>query len=207
MDKEYLTIKEFAALTGTTTQAVYKQLPTKLQPYCKTIGNKKVLSYEALKEFNATELATSCKPVTNQVANELPTSLQPVANQENVENLRELINLLKEQLQTKDTQLQTQLQTIDKLTEKAENELKAKDRQIENLNNTLNLTIQELNKRIEENNHLQHENNQVLLSLKEKQEKAPADDPIVEVHDQEPEVKEQPKENKSWFKRLFKIDM
>lgn len=49
-DKELLTIKEFAELSGRTTQAVYKQLNTKLSPFVKLINNKKMLEKRALKE-------------------------------------------------------------------------------------------------------------------------------------------------------------
>ena len=49
-DKELLTIKEFAELSGRTTQAVYKQLNTKLSPFVKLVNNKKMLEKRALKE-------------------------------------------------------------------------------------------------------------------------------------------------------------
>ena len=49
-DKELLTIKEFAELSGRTTQAVYKQLNTILSPFVKLVNNKKMLEKRALKE-------------------------------------------------------------------------------------------------------------------------------------------------------------
>ena len=49
-DKELLTIKEFAELSGRTTQAVYKQLNTKLSPFVKLVNNKKMVEKRALKE-------------------------------------------------------------------------------------------------------------------------------------------------------------
>lgn len=49
-DKELLTIKEFAELSGRTPQAIYKQLNNKLSPFVKLIDNKKMLEKRALKE-------------------------------------------------------------------------------------------------------------------------------------------------------------
>lgn len=49
-DKELLTIKEFAELSGRTPQAIYKQLNNKLSPFVKMVDNKKMLEKRALKE-------------------------------------------------------------------------------------------------------------------------------------------------------------
>lgn len=49
-DKELLTIKEFAELSGRTPQAIYKQLNNKLSPFVKVVDNKKMLEKRALKE-------------------------------------------------------------------------------------------------------------------------------------------------------------
>lgn len=49
-NKELLTIKEFAELSGRTPQAIYKQLNNKLSPFVKLVDNKKMLEKRALKE-------------------------------------------------------------------------------------------------------------------------------------------------------------
>jgi len=138
--KEYLTIKEFSEVTGISTQAVYKRLQTDLQPFCKLIDNKKMLSFNALQLFNILDF----QPVGNQSISELPTEQPLVDNQDIVETLNKTIDLLTVQLQIKDEQLAT------------------KDKQIDNLHNTINaLTL-----RISELTELQR-NNQILM-LQEK---------------------------------------
>lgn len=51
VDKELLTVKEFAQLSGRTKQAIYKQLNNKLSPFVQTINNQKMLETRALKEI------------------------------------------------------------------------------------------------------------------------------------------------------------
>ena len=43
MDKEYLTVKEFAAAAEVTTQYIYKIYGSSLKPYTKTIKKKKMV--------------------------------------------------------------------------------------------------------------------------------------------------------------------
>lgn len=49
--KDLLTIKEFSELAGRTTQAIYKQLNNRLQPFVQVVDNKKMLEARALKEI------------------------------------------------------------------------------------------------------------------------------------------------------------
>jgi hypothetical protein len=51
MQDEYLTIKEFATRVGVSTQAIYKRVPTDLQPYIKWVGSKKYINIKALSLF------------------------------------------------------------------------------------------------------------------------------------------------------------
>lgn len=51
MEKEYISIKEFAAAVGVSQQAIYKQLNNKLQPYLKVIDKKKMLDKSAISMF------------------------------------------------------------------------------------------------------------------------------------------------------------
>lgn len=46
-----MTIKEFSELAGRTTQAIYKQLNNRLQPFVQVVDNKKMLEARALKEI------------------------------------------------------------------------------------------------------------------------------------------------------------
>lgn len=51
MQPTYLSVKEFAAQCFISTQAVYKRIPTDLQPYIKMDGKQKTISTEAFKFF------------------------------------------------------------------------------------------------------------------------------------------------------------
>lgn len=66
--EELLSVKELADQAGVSTQAVYKQLATKLQTYIVVVGNKKMLRKSALYEVFNVE-------VCNQNATKLPTEL------------------------------------------------------------------------------------------------------------------------------------
>ena len=81
-EKEYLSVKEFAAAAGITTQAVYKQLNNQLQGRFKADGKKKLIEKSALSLFEKKDE-------------------QPVANQLQTE----LYNQLRNQLQEKDAQI------------------------------------------------------------------------------------------------------
>lgn len=72
MDKEYLSIKEFANLAGISRQAVYKQLNNQLTPYLKVIDGKKMLDKSGLELFDKQD---NCKPVDNDFANQLVNQL------------------------------------------------------------------------------------------------------------------------------------
>ena len=94
MDKEYLSIKEFAAAVGVSQQAVYKQLNNKLKPYLKVVENKKMLEKSALKLFEKEEK-------TNQVEQQLINMLQTELNEKN-EQIKKLQQSLEQSQQLLD---------------------------------------------------------------------------------------------------------
>jgi len=55
MQHTYATVKEFAVLAGVTPQAIYKRMPTDLQPYIKLDGKQKTIDTVALKFFETFE--------------------------------------------------------------------------------------------------------------------------------------------------------
>ncbi|MBR4847271.1 MAG: hypothetical protein IKV08_03620 [Phascolarctobacterium sp.] len=97
MKNNLLTIKEFAAAAGVSTQAIYKRLATDLQPYLQIVANHKMLDNKALKEVFNIE---SCKPIAND--------LQPI-----IQSLQEELkakNAQIEALQLQNSQLTTALE-------------------------------------------------------------------------------------------------
>ena len=150
---DYLSVKEFSAAAGVSTQTIYKQLETRLAPYVKESGGRKYISKAALEEFykvqqDATELqpdATKLQPDTTKLqldatslqsdASEIqpePTdevqpdqpSLQPTAPSQNG-NQREL------------DLLQELVKTIQKELEEKNKQLEIKDKQIQDLSDRL----------------------------------------------------------------------
>ena len=87
-EKEYLSVKEFAAAAGITTQAVYKQLNNQLQGRFKKDGKKTLIEKSAISMFQK----KNDQPVDNQLQTEL-------------------YNQLRNQLQEKDAQI-AQLQKL-----------------------------------------------------------------------------------------------
>lgn len=93
---EYLTVAEFAKRANLTRQAVYNQVDKKLTKFVKSINKRKVIDSKALHEVYHIE---ECQPVVNQVDN--------FVNQLTTE-----IAFLKEQISTKDKQIESLQQAI-----------------------------------------------------------------------------------------------
>lgn len=85
MDNEYLTVKEFAAAAGVTTQYIYKILGTHLKPYKKKQNKITVIDKAAIKlvkegfATDETAATNEMQPHENSVANQK----QPTDNQTN----------------------------------------------------------------------------------------------------------------------------
>lgn len=93
-DKEFLSVKEFAAAAGVTTQYIYKVLGTKLKPYKKKIDKKTYISSSAI---------VLIKDATNE------TNLE--SNKDNRTEASE-IDTLREPQTAKNTTLQPTLQPM-----------------------------------------------------------------------------------------------
>lgn len=121
-DKEWFTIKELSDMAGITPQAIYKRLNQKdstLKPLVKTVKSKKYLNIKALEEFVSTETTNLETDTLNQV--------------ERVESSKEIIELLKAQLETTNKQIEA----MNGHTEVLRGQLERKDKQIDDLNNRL----------------------------------------------------------------------
>lgn len=90
MEKDYLSIKEFAAAVGVSQQYIYNQLNKKLNNYLIIVENKKMLKKSALELFEKKEIEEKIQLVE-----------QPVANQLN----DKIIDLLQAELEEKGQQL------------------------------------------------------------------------------------------------------
>ena len=107
MEKEYLSIKEFAAAVGISPQAVYKQLNNKLKPYLKTVDGKKTIEKSALFLFEK-------EPKTNEVEQQLINMLQTELNEKN-KQIAELQKLLDQAQRLHAAEKQRVLELEDKM--------------------------------------------------------------------------------------------
>jgi chromosome segregation ATPase len=142
---DYLSVKEFSAAAGVSTQTIYKQLETRLAPHVKESGGRKYISKAALEEFykvqqDATELqsdATKLQPdatslqsdaseIQPEPTDELSTdqpSLQPTAptqngNQRELDLLQELVKTIQKELEEKNKQLEIKDKQIQDLSDR-----------------------------------------------------------------------------------------
>ena len=150
---DYLSVKEFSAAAGVSTQTIYKQLETRLAPHVKESGGRKYISKAALEEFykvqqdaselqpdttklqpdatklqpDATSLQSDASEIQPEPTDEVPAdqpSLQPTAPSQNG-NQREL------------DLLQELVKTIQKELEEKNKQLEIKDKQIQDLSDRL----------------------------------------------------------------------
>lgn len=110
MNEQYLTIKDFAAAAGVSTQRIYQRLAKDLQSYCKEENGKKYLSTEGLKLFGKDDLQSPCKEFTK----DLQSTYQDFATTEST--LKETVEALREQLTVKDEQIKQGNERIAELT-------------------------------------------------------------------------------------------
>lgn len=140
MEKEYLTIRQFAEAVGKSQQAIHQQLETRLKKYVKVIDNRKYIDNTAIREvFGVDDL----KEKSSDSINEL-TSIQVA-------------------LQVKDEIIKTLKQQIDGLMsdkEKLNEQLAVKDRQIETLNQLLSQQQALHLKQLEDKQQTEHEQEQ-----------------------------------------------
>lgn len=114
MDKEYLSIKEFAEAAGVSQQAIYKQLNNKLKPYLIVVEKRKMLEKSALSLFSKAE---NSKEVEQQLINMLQTEL----NRKN-EQIAELQKLLDQAQKLHAMDKQRILELEDKAAEEQQRE-------------------------------------------------------------------------------------
>lgn len=111
MDKEYLSITDFAARAKVSKQSIYKrlnQLNNKLNNYVEKVDNQKMIDIRALQEVYGMEVEQPSQPKVNQV--EQPS--QPdIQLQNDTEKL--LIEMLQKELDEKNKQIENLQRIID----------------------------------------------------------------------------------------------
>lgn len=144
-EEKLLSVKEFAAAAGVTTQSIYAACKGRLQPFCKQVGKKTIISakglqlYESsnnrgLSGFSESNLQADCKPKLQTETAKLQNDLQScktilsereqllTAYKEEVSTLSGSLEHLQQQLTAKDVQiaeLTSLLQTAQQSTQAA----------------------------------------------------------------------------------------
>lgn len=119
MDKEYLTVKEYAEIKGCSTQYVYRILQTKLQPFVVVINGQRFIKASIFDTEEANQ-PTNETNQTNQVAQEKikPSSFADYDEMKRINKRNEeIIDDLRAQLKDKDIQLQQMNEKIVSLFE------------------------------------------------------------------------------------------
>lgn len=145
MEKEYISIREFAARANISRQRAYKLVSKKLQGYCKIIGDKKIIDISALDELKKTVYngqpvdkcsGNNCNPVDNSKKVSLQQNLDSVddfncrSTNETIDNGQLVDNCIGNNCQLID-------KSIDKTIDILRDQLKIKDEQIFELQNVI----------------------------------------------------------------------
>ena len=114
MEKQFLSISEYAKIKGISKQAVYQQLNKKLKDFVQVVDNQKFISIQALDENDLKKLEQPIEQEFNQVEQPveqafLISQLEEKDRQidrlmKQIENLQELLNQ-SQRLQAADKQL------------------------------------------------------------------------------------------------------
>ena len=147
----YLSVKDFSAAAGVSTQTIYKQLEKRLAPYVKESGGKKYISKAALAEFynnqpdatgemqktnlDSTENQPDSTNLQPDTTEELPT-MQPEKQPENDLEGRPAAPIRTDSQRELDL-LQDLIKTIQKELEEKNKQLEIKDKQIQDLSDRL----------------------------------------------------------------------
>jgi DNA-binding protein Fis len=101
IEKEYISVSQYAEAKGISKQAVYKQLNNKLKPFLKVVDGKKCLDISVLTEVE--------QPKVNQVEQPFNQVEQPLNNQ--------VESLFAKQIEEKDKTIQSLLRQVENLQE------------------------------------------------------------------------------------------
>ena len=156
MNGNYLTPKEFAEAAGVSVQTIYKQMNSRLSPYVETIKGKKKIAAAALKEFydieeqSETTETDEIKPETTvnkpetTVKVERTTDIKPETTFENqsVSTENQPKTDLEKRIEELENLLHRQIEEDRQEKEFLRDQIRQKDKTIENLTENLKMAQQ-----------------------------------------------------------------
>ena len=144
MEKEYLTIKEYATIRGVTVSSVYKRLNSTLKEYLVEVEGRKMLKYTVL-------AAEGIKPLNGEVENNSTPRVQP----HSTPHVQQDSTLLEEQIKAKDKQIELlneQIKSLQESNQKKDDFIQEQSKKLTELLEQSNILLQ---------------NNQLLLANKQ----------------------------------------
>ena len=163
MDKNLITVAEYARIRGCSTAAVYKRLETTLKPYSKTVGKKTYLTKQVLideglitVENDGSDSNKGYQPLNETVDN-------PIKPKEEIKDqaIIEAMKLLEKQLEAREQEIERLHQENDTLKQQLNDAAKHNQEHTDKLMELL-AQANELNR-----------NNQILLAQARKAEELP----------------------------------
>ena len=198
--KDYLTVKEFAAAAGVSTQYIYKIMKKQLQPYVFKIEGKTKIKAEGIQEIK--KLQPNSQQVSQQVSqpvSQLETTNNAVPQEVSQPSLQQVSqpSLQPKVENVNSGEIAALNRLIDELKQDKEQLLQQLDRQNQMID-TLNDRIAADGRRLENMQLLLDQ--QQKLTLVDKIAAAPAEEPLQE----EQPLQEQQPIKKGLFARLFR---
>lgn len=146
MNNEYLTVQEFAEAAGVSKQTIYKQMNSRLAPYVQTIKGQKKIAATALHEFYDTveQPKSTENKLDSTEKNSETTENQPDSTTENQPDSTESQKQtsLEERIDELEKLLKRQIEEDRQEKEFLKDQIRQKDKTIENLTENLKIAQQ-----------------------------------------------------------------
>lgn len=184
MKTEYLSIKDFAEKAGVSQQSLYKRLNklnNQLNNYVKVVEKQKMIDIRALQEVYGVEVE---QPIQSNIQ-PVEQPIQPLLK-EGIKEKDDLIKFLKDQLNTKDMQIENLQATNDNLIKQMEE----KDK----LHHDEQMNLQRI---VEKEQELNARNQAIIKELEEKNK-------LLEVKEKIEPVEPDKEPPKGFWKRFFR---
>lgn len=197
MEKEYLSIREYAEICGVSYNAIYKRLNKNLQPYVEEVKGHKMLKIEVLEAENLTSNFNELKKnssTNSKIFNQSSTN-------ENTDKFNIIQPFLDEEIKRINKQNEEIIKALRAEIKEKDDTIKEQTKQIIDLSNRM-ADITENNQKLQLSYQLLlAENNKVYTESEEEVE--PETAPAPQTIEQE-QKQEQKQERRSIFKRLFR---
>lgn len=135
VENQYISVKEFAQRAGKSVQAIYKGLNNRLNQYVKLVDNQKMLDIRALQEVYGIDVEQPIKPELSTDSTEDSTNDIVIDTLlEQIEILRNELDVKNEQIKEKDKQISDTLRALDQaqqLQAMAESKVKLLEKVVE----------------------------------------------------------------------------